>query len=750
MKEPLGIIYVQRPQPCPVVDVSLALEAGDYPGAVQALLQAVISVMQGERNVPFQRLVEWLNAIPEPWVRHPMLLLLKIWMLYDQHRYTQVHMLLDEIAGDYDHPAQRPDPEEAALWMMRVCMTRGMAYEAEGRMALAKAAYTEAKAYLPVGAAPVSPSPTLDLDPDETRRLTEMDPGGSCALLVDALKLFQAIGDRAGMGRVAHNLGHQYLDRGEPTVARYWLERALELKQHNSGDLPMAYTLASLGICYRQLGLLQEAHGVLDDALSRASRFGSLIIQAHALSSLGDVYRDHDEPERALDLYRRSIALKEQLHDGDGIARTKISLSVLYRRQGHLGLAADAAAEARTLSPGHGDRALHDTATLHEQIAWLLLGDAEAAAGLPQTVERLAARHCLREETLGRWYQAMAGDDGGAAASHLQRAITLATCHRHLHMLAQELPAVARLVSRACRDLSPDMLAGLVQRATPRGLSVLMEQVPGVSRVVAAAGRLGEATSLSVRLLGTFRVFRAGRELDLGSARSQKAVSLFKFLVAQRGKAAVREQILDAIWPEADPDSADRSFEVTLSTLRRLLDPADGPTVIVRRGRGYLLNPEVPVALDVERFKQHLDRGNWWSQRGQASLAVSEWLEAERAYGGDFLADDPYEDWATGDRERLREQYLDMLLRLSDMDLQQGRFGEALERAHRVLQCDPIRESAYRVMMRAHAAQGNRAMVIRDLKRCADVLRHELGEDPMPETRELARRLRIGEALSSF
>ncbi|HEY3368433.1 MAG TPA: BTAD domain-containing putative transcriptional regulator [Symbiobacteriaceae bacterium] len=691
----------------------------------------------------------WVDALPEPWDRAPEVKGTRAWLHILERRHTPSLVLLEEVADHWMRELEGSRSEEARAWLLNILPAQGIAYESVGRLELARRAFAMARQWLPKGDAPLRVVRLLDVSADEATRLLATDASGFAAMLLDALAFFQARDDKSGLARVAHNLGHQYLDRGDPAAARYWLERALELKQSQQGSLSRAYTLDSLGICYQQLGLLAEAQSVLDRVLALSDRLGSTVMQAYALSDLGDVYRDRDDTATALELYHKALILKQQVRDTFGMARTQLSLSTLYRRQGQPGLAADSAVEALTQSHGLQNAAFRDMIDLHVHIAGILLEAEGATPALKAVVHRLETRQAWRWVVLGQWYLALAAgraDAGVDVSAHLNAALNQASRWRHLHLLALELPVTA-VNCKAVVELGicPEALAGLVKRATPGGLAALLHHVPAAAAVVAAAGRMAEARVMGLQLLGTFRVLQAGREVDLSAARSQKAISLFKLLAARRGRPTTREQILEAIWPEADQEVADRSLEVALSTLRKLMDPPRGPSVILRRGRGYMLNPEVTLEVDVDRFIHHLEKGNWWWQRRQKGPALSEWLLAESVYGGDFLPDDQYEDWATADRERLREQYLDLVLRLGELMLAEGRFDETVERANRVLAADPIRETAYRLLMRAYARRGDRAVALRASHRCVEVLRRELGEEPMPETQELARRIRTGE-----
>jgi DNA-binding SARP family transcriptional activator len=62
--------------------------------------------------------------------------------------------------------------------------------------------------------------------------------------------------------------------------------------------------------------------------------------------------------------------------------------------------------------------------------------------------------------------------------------------------------------------------------------------------------------------------------------------------------------------------------------------------------------------------------------------------------------------------------------------------------AWRVLENDRAHEDAYRLLMRAHAALGERSSALRIYTRCVAVLREELGVEPLPETVALYNTLR--------
>jgi DNA-binding SARP family transcriptional activator len=98
-----------------------------------------------------------------------------------------------------------------------------------------------------------------------------------------------------------------------------------------------------------------------------------------------------------------------------------------------------------------------------------------------------------------------------------------------------------------------------------------------------------------------------------------------------------------------------------------------------------------------------------------------------------------YDDWVLLERERVRQRLLHALEALSRQLAGAGRCAEAVEAAMMAVTAEPLRESAQRVLIQAHLAEGNWVEGRRTLEAYRDVLDRELGVQPDPELAALLR-----------
>lgn len=262
--------------------------------------------------------------------------------------------------------------------------------------------------------------------------------------------------------------------------------------------------------------------------------------------------------------------------------------------------------------------------------------------------------------------------------------------------------------------------------------------------VPAAVGELPApdpgSARLAVHLLGSLLV--TVDELPIEQWQSGRSRAVLKYLVTHRNPWPTRQLLMEVFWPNAAPDSARNNLNVAIHGLRRMLRTVTNAPVVVLRDEAYRLHPDVRLWLDVDEFDCAADAGRRLEVTGALDAATVAYEKAIGLYQGDFLADDPYEQWAVIDRERIRLAYLDVLDRLSRLHLGRGRCAAAAALCRRIIERDVCREDAHQRLMRCYSRQGQPHLALRQYEACVAALRAELDVEPDPATVELQQQIR--------
>ncbi len=272
-------------------------------------------------------------------------------------------------------------------------------------------------------------------------------------------------------------------------------------------------------------------------------------------------------------------------------------------------------------------------------------------------------------------------------------------------------------------------------------------------RLGAHAQPAGTAPPVEVRVLGPLQLLVNGRQLAKG-LRSHAYELLAYLLLHPSG--VTREQAIEALWPEIDPDRGVQWFKAVLGNLRRVLRPATdldlvldagvdagaattgtGVAVIARVVDRYQANPDL-VSCDLWRLQHALARAVATADPAGKTQALQ---QALAAYQGDLLDGADYQ-WALTEREDLRRQAVNAAGRLAALHEQAGDHDRALDVLDQAVRWDPYKEELYERIMRLHARLGRPDEVRRTFRRL-ELRMAELDDDPT----DAARRLRLRDEL---
>ncbi|MDP5181592.1 BTAD domain-containing putative transcriptional regulator [Blastococcus sp. BMG 814] len=186
------------------------------------------------------------------------------------------------------------------------------------------------------------------------------------------------------------------------------------------------------------------------------------------------------------------------------------------------------------------------------------------------------------------------------------------------------------------------------------------------------------------------------------------------------------------LWPDVPEDHAHGSLR---SALWRLNKAAPGLVEV----SGGALRLGTDVRVDVSEMSDWALGAIGASVRSDRAVRASTDLPDTDLLGD--LLPGWYDDWVLLERERLRQLRMQALEAVAARLLSLGRHGEALEAAHAAVGAEPLRESARRILVRIHLAEGNLAEAVRAYELFRTLLEDELGVPPTEQMTRLVQHI---------
>ncbi len=221
---------------------------------------------------------------------------------------------------------------------------------------------------------------------------------------------------------------------------------------------------------------------------------------------------------------------------------------------------------------------------------------------------------------------------------------------------------------------------------------------------------------MQIRLLGGVGATdTSGRAVDVGPAKSQ---ALLAALALSPGSAVPVSRLIDLVWGDQPPRTADKTLQSYVTRLRKGL----GTDAISRVGAAYRLDLP-PESVDVTRFQRLLAIDD-------VDRALAEWtgvpLAGLDAAGFDAVVDGLVEQWLTAAEAQLEDRV--------ERD-PAGTIGTLTE----LTSTYPFREGLWALLMTGLYRVGRQADALAAYRSAREQLVEHLGVEPGPRLRELER-----------
>jgi predicted ATPase/DNA-binding SARP family transcriptional activator len=233
---------------------------------------------------------------------------------------------------------------------------------------------------------------------------------------------------------------------------------------------------------------------------------------------------------------------------------------------------------------------------------------------------------------------------------------------------------------------------------------------------------------------------------------NRKAIGLLTYLLSESGHTHSREFLLGLLWPDLPTAAAQNNLRVTWAQLQKALgtNAADEQPHLLSDRLTLGFNPLSNHELDTTRFRALIEACRRHPHPDQQDCAecATRLTKAVGLVRGDFLDEFAlanslqFDDWLLTKRQYFRVQVISALEQLAAFHERAGQLLEAERPIRRLLEYDPLSESAYRQLMRVLARADQRSAALEVYESCRRVLATELGLAPAIETVTLAEQIR--------
>ena len=236
---------------------------------------------------------------------------------------------------------------------------------------------------------------------------------------------------------------------------------------------------------------------------------------------------------------------------------------------------------------------------------------------------------------------------------------------------------------------------------------------------------------MEFKVLGPLEAIGPSGPIKIGSGLQRAILAL---LVLNVGETVSTDHLIDEVWGDDPPPSAQHAIGVHVSRLRRAL----GVDCIESQPHGYRLRAEGSV-IDLGRFEALIAEASRAFAGGDPQAAADALAVALALWRGPALGDLATTNTARADRARLDELRAVALERRIDAELACGRHLELVPDLRRLVGEMPLREVFHARLMLALYRSGRQAEALEVYHRAREVLDRELGVEPGRELESLQR-----------
>jgi ATP/maltotriose-dependent transcriptional regulator MalT/two-component SAPR family response regulator len=549
-------------------------------------------------------------------------------------------------------------------------------------------------------------------------------------VLKQSLDIYESYKDEVNVPRVLFNIALLHKVLGDYDLSEQMYEKTLAYWQSGSNFSWLADLLNNLGVLQQLRGEYSKAAKSFEKAIQYSRINNSPRTEAISLTSLGDLYRDLDGYDEAIQVYEDSREIAKQLNINYLLFYIDLAEAILSQSTNDIIKAKSLFERASEKARKSGSSYNVNLLTTELAMFWLKSGNADKAFEMGNQAQNFFQEEGHQIEAFRAKFTCALSlivlGNYPKAVSDLRFIASIITGQKYVTPLLIQ----ARLFS--------DVLESIRNRADIGKFSFkILEKVNQYENDLLALRKKVrqqasvvpfEPARLIIQTFGKAQVFVKNKLITSSDWQTATAKDMF-FVFLAHPDGLTKEQVGLLFWPDSSNEEVKLRFKNSLYRLRRAI----GSEAIILDEVYYYFNRALDYEYDVDIFTKSIEAAN---SVKDIEERIKYLLRAIKVYTGDYLPE-VSETWVIVPRRRYHQMQLDALMQLSNIYMQKKAYKPALRYCFQALSEEPCLEEAHRLVMRIHAATGNRVGINRQYEHCCIALSEEINALPSKQTVEL-------------
>lgn len=553
-----------------------------------------------------------------------------------------------------------------------------------------------------------------------------------------ALELAEKLSNEHFIRLITHNLALPAGFRGDFGEALRWFKRIFRDDNDNKPFPQEAIGHLNVARLYLYRGEFEETERHLEHALELCQLYNLKSLRGEIFEAYGNFYRDKKDFTHAAEFYERALKAFEDAGINPQSRELDEERAKFYLMRGDPLKARAILENLIEARQKAGNEIGINTANLALCRVRLAQGDLKDLADEIKLIfQFFQEQHLNYDESnaallLAETY--FTENNRKEMFEPLQRALDLTARFDYEHWLRGEIQQNSKFFAdeEVFEKLPLDL------REEISAPTEVIAEVP-IIQVVEAE----KVTDLTIKTLGFVEIYRDRSKPFASDAwTTRRSRDIFCYIATSNHRRVDKEVLIDAFWGEEDLAAIEKNFHPTISHIRKALNSRQSfkQNFLVFRDGAYQLNPELVYSIDTEEFETAISEAEKAKREKNIENFRKNLEIANELYRGEFMSG-IYEDWADERRGFYNEQHSRVLNALAKLAFSEKSWSNALKFANQILQNDPFREDAHRLIMKVYAGQGKRSSVVEQFENLQELLKKELGVAPAPETRKIYQEL---------